>query len=151
MLVLTRKQEQQIKIGNDITITILRVKGNTVRVGIKAPSEVRVVRAELPTVGETGQATVESRNPVVQQEVAAQDAPLPIPASNADSADFDCEPAGEVVSFRLRVAPNDEGTESPANSESARSAAHLPLRRIHNRFGSAPLKQLLASSATLAK
>ena len=49
MLVLTRKLEEQIRIGDDITISILRVKGNTVRVGIDAPRTVRVVRGELPT------------------------------------------------------------------------------------------------------
>ncbi len=47
MLVLTRKTEEQIRIGNDITISIVRVKGNTVRVGIEAPREIRVVRGEL--------------------------------------------------------------------------------------------------------
>ena len=48
MLVLTRKLEEQIRIGDDITITILKVKGNTVRVGIEAPRAIRVVRGELP-------------------------------------------------------------------------------------------------------
>jgi carbon storage regulator CsrA len=52
MLVLTRKFQQQIKIGDQITVTILRVKGQTVRVGIEAPRDVRVVRGELPPVGE---------------------------------------------------------------------------------------------------
>ena len=47
MLVLTRKIEEQIRIGDDITISILRVKGNTVRVGIEAPRAIRVVRGEL--------------------------------------------------------------------------------------------------------
>lgn len=49
MLVLTRKQEEQIRIGDDIVITILRVKGNTIRVGIEAPKGVRVIRSELET------------------------------------------------------------------------------------------------------
>ena len=48
MLVLTRKLQEQIQIGDNITITILRVKGNSVRVGIDAPREIRVVRSELP-------------------------------------------------------------------------------------------------------
>ncbi len=48
MLVLTRKLQERIRIGDNITITVLRVKGNTVRVGIEAPRDVRVVRAELP-------------------------------------------------------------------------------------------------------
>jgi|SRR5262245_6992765 len=50
MLVLTRKLQQQIKIGEQVTVTILRVKGNTVRVGVEAPRDVRVVRGELPKV-----------------------------------------------------------------------------------------------------
>src|SRR5262245_10984183 len=48
MLVLSRKTRQQIKIGENVTITILLVKGQTVRVGIEAPRNVRVLRAELP-------------------------------------------------------------------------------------------------------
>jgi carbon storage regulator CsrA len=47
MLVLTRKQKECIKIGDSITITILRIQGQAVRVGIEAPKEVRVVRGEL--------------------------------------------------------------------------------------------------------
>ena len=48
MLVLTRKLEEQIRIGDDIIISIVRLKGNTVRIGIEAPREIRVVRGELP-------------------------------------------------------------------------------------------------------
>ena len=47
MLVLTRKPKQQIQIGPDITITILQVKGQSVRVGIEAPRDVCVLRTEL--------------------------------------------------------------------------------------------------------
>lgn len=48
MLVLTRKLQEKICIGNDITVTILRVKGQQVRIGIEAPRNVRVIRGELP-------------------------------------------------------------------------------------------------------
>ncbi len=48
MLVLSRKLDEVIRIGNDVEITVLAVKGNTVRIGIKAPREVKVLRAELP-------------------------------------------------------------------------------------------------------
>jgi carbon storage regulator CsrA len=48
MLVLSRKTRQQIQIGDNVVVTILLVKGNTVRVGIEAPRDVRVVRSELP-------------------------------------------------------------------------------------------------------
>ncbi len=47
MLVLSRKQKQQIKIGDDVVLTVLQVKGNTVRLGIEAPKEVHVIRGEL--------------------------------------------------------------------------------------------------------
>jgi carbon storage regulator len=47
MLVLTRKLQEKIQIGDQITITILRTKGKSVRIGIEAPLEVPVVRGEL--------------------------------------------------------------------------------------------------------
>ena len=47
MLVLTRKMDEQILIGEDIKITLVRVRGNSVRIGIEAPKHVRVVRGEL--------------------------------------------------------------------------------------------------------
>jgi len=47
MLVLTRKAEQTIHIGRNITVTILRIKGRTVKVGIQAPSVMEVLRGEL--------------------------------------------------------------------------------------------------------
>lgn len=57
MLVLTRKTQQQIQIGNNIVITILHVKGQAVRVGIEAPRDVRVIRSEInDKVGEPKQA-----------------------------------------------------------------------------------------------
>lgn len=47
MLVLTRKVNQQIRLGEEITITVLRVQGNSIRIGIDAPRNVRVLRGEL--------------------------------------------------------------------------------------------------------
>lgn len=47
MLVLTRKSDESIKLGDDITITIVEVKGNSVRIGIEAPSSLRIYRKEL--------------------------------------------------------------------------------------------------------
>ena len=48
MLVLTRKSQDSIRIGDNIIVTILRIKGNTVRIGVEAPDDVRIVRGELP-------------------------------------------------------------------------------------------------------
>jgi len=47
MLVLTRKPEQKIKIGSNIVITVLRVQGDQVSIGIEAPSDQEIVRLEL--------------------------------------------------------------------------------------------------------
>lgn len=47
MLVLSRKPNQKINIGSDITITVVKVKGNVIRLGIEAPRDVRVIRSEL--------------------------------------------------------------------------------------------------------
>ena len=47
MLVLTRKQNDKIQIGDQITITVLRMKGKAVRLGIEAPADVNVMRGEL--------------------------------------------------------------------------------------------------------
>ena len=47
MLVLTRKIDEQILIGDEIKVTLLRVRGNTVRIGIEAPPEIRIIRGEL--------------------------------------------------------------------------------------------------------
>jgi carbon storage regulator len=47
MLVLTRKSEESINIGDDITITIVEIKGNSVRLGIKAPANLKIYRKEL--------------------------------------------------------------------------------------------------------
>ena len=47
MLVLTRKADETIHIGNDITITLLRVRGNQVRIGIDAPMDISIRRGEI--------------------------------------------------------------------------------------------------------
>ncbi len=47
MLVLTRKLNEKIKIGDDVTITIIKLRNNQIRIGIEAPRDVRVLRGEL--------------------------------------------------------------------------------------------------------
>ena len=53
MLVLTRKLNEQIKIGSDITLTVIKVKGKAVRLGIEAPKQIRIARAELSQTNST--------------------------------------------------------------------------------------------------
>ena len=54
MLVLSRKQSERIRLGDSIVVTIVRVSGDKVRLGIEAPPDVLVLRDELkphePTV-----------------------------------------------------------------------------------------------------
>lgn len=47
MLVLARKQNEAIVINDQITIEVLQIKGKTIRLGIQAPRDVRIVRGEL--------------------------------------------------------------------------------------------------------
>jgi carbon storage regulator len=47
MLILTRRVGETVVIGNDVDVTVLGVKGNQVRLGVKAPREVTVHREEI--------------------------------------------------------------------------------------------------------
>lgn len=47
MLILTRRVGETLMIGNEVTVTVLGVKGNQVRVGINAPKTVAVHREEI--------------------------------------------------------------------------------------------------------
>jgi carbon storage regulator len=47
MLILTRRVGETVIIGNDVDVTVLGVKGNQVRLGVKAPREVTVHREEI--------------------------------------------------------------------------------------------------------
>jgi carbon storage regulator len=47
MLVLSRKQSQRIRLGDSIVITVVRVAGDKVRLGIEAPRDMLVLRYEL--------------------------------------------------------------------------------------------------------
>ncbi|MEM6471148.1 MAG: carbon storage regulator [Planctomycetota bacterium] len=47
MLILSRKVDQEILIGDDVRLTVVRIDANRVRIGIDAPDEVRILRGEL--------------------------------------------------------------------------------------------------------
>lgn len=47
MLVLTRKAAESIRIGDDVVIKVIKTSRGTVKIGIEAPADVRVVRGEL--------------------------------------------------------------------------------------------------------
>lgn len=60
MLVLSRKAGEACIIGDNISITVLRVSGNQVRIGITAPAEVRVYREEVLERGAARQAALDT-------------------------------------------------------------------------------------------
>ncbi len=47
MLILTRRVGESLMVGDDITITVLGIKGNQVRIGVNAPKDVAVHREEI--------------------------------------------------------------------------------------------------------
>ena len=47
MLILSRKTDEKIKIGEDITLTIIEIRGDQVKIGVEAPKNVKVIRQEV--------------------------------------------------------------------------------------------------------
>lgn len=112
MLVLTRKHQEKIRIGEDIVITILRTKGKAVRLGIEAPSTVPVIRGELAF--ETVEQTI-------------SDAPTKMPVCNGES-----EP--KMSTRRIRVPDARSNTNWPSEANSTRPSrsgdTQVSLRRV---------------------
>lgn len=62
MLVLSRKESQRIRLGDSIVLTIVKIAGDKVRIGIEAPDNVLVLRDELQPFE-----TAETKPPVLKQ------------------------------------------------------------------------------------
>ena len=130
MLVLTRKYQEKIRIGHNITITVLRTKGKAVRLGIEAPADVPVIRGEL-----TFDAPKKASEPVVE-------------------ADGDAEP---TVSFETRnrsIRAQDPtwgaGTGSGSSSRPfGTEATRVELRRVPRDKVAEVLPGMVAGNAPL--
>jgi carbon storage regulator len=72
MLVLTRKSNESIVIGDDVEVVVLSITGGTVRIGIQAPREVPVFRREV---------YVEIQQPTAPRTLRRADIPRPLKAS----------------------------------------------------------------------
>jgi carbon storage regulator len=62
MLVLTRKRDESIKIGSNIVIRVIKTGNGSVKLGIEAPANVRVLRGEVATVDEINAADIFSQH-----------------------------------------------------------------------------------------
>lgn len=63
MLVLSRKKGESLKIGDNVTITILECDGDRVSIGIDAPKEIRIIRGEL--YEDTAKANLEAISSII--------------------------------------------------------------------------------------
>lgn len=78
MLVLSRKQGEQIRIGDNIVITVQRLSGNRVSLGIEAPADCKIMRGELESLLEAAIAAPAPVGPAAaacESSVAAVRAP----------------------------------------------------------------------------
>ncbi len=64
MLILTRRVGEALKLGEDITVTVLGVRGNQVRIGIDAPKSVAIQREEIYSTAVT------DRTPEIRDELS---------------------------------------------------------------------------------
>ena len=84
MLVLSRKKNESIVIDGNIEIEVLKIKGNTVRLGIKAPANIKVLRGELSPFGNEKQAVeLVSETPVGYEAKELDRLPNPFAIANA--------------------------------------------------------------------
>jgi carbon storage regulator len=85
MLVLTRKRTESIKIGDDIVVTVIHTSAGSVKLGIQAPANVRVLRAEL------------GERPVNPVAAVTHVAPMEPVADNSVASDAVQEPADDLL------------------------------------------------------
>jgi carbon storage regulator len=71
MLVLSRKENERIRLGDSIVVTVIRLAGDKVRLGIQAPPHVLVLRDELePFVAGAAPTAIDISIPLAQPSVA---------------------------------------------------------------------------------
>lgn len=97
MLVLTRKQNEGIIIGDDIVVTVLNIEKDKIRLGIQAPRSIRVIREELLVE------IKEENRLAVQSEYNPLDLVIPQLANNNSSgnntdSDIACDSAPDNIS-----------------------------------------------------
>ncbi len=105
MLVLSRKTRQQIRIGDDIIVTILLVKGQVVRVGIEAPRDVRVLRAELPVFDDEPVAQPSTKAAIAKSKVVVVDTTEHAPETTRSPRRVRTDAASRNLAGTTRASP----------------------------------------------
>jgi len=116
MLVLSRKKDESIVINNDITIVVVEIRGDKVRLGIEAPKEVPVHRQEV------FQSIVEV--PLTASLPGAETAPAVVDI--ADSTVADSTVADSTITGTSREASGTSG-EKTTSTPVASQPTHMPL------------------------
>ena len=132
MLVLTRKLNQEIVIGENIKITVLKVKGNTVRLGIEAPPEIRIVRSELPQATEAHKATQSVK--AFRTEEKADDKNLRTSQAESPNAQITVVFNDVVDRKKERTLPIPQRKDLSSKSRTVRYQDRAPAILTHSRL-----------------
>jgi carbon storage regulator CsrA len=133
MLVLTRKSREQIQIGENVVITILRVKGQSVRIGIEAPRDVRVLRSELPKDEDDAEVELETEEP---------------PAPETDKLTADKLTADKLAETLAETVVETELTHTPMRGPKSRNG--FTQRKPLVRRRTSPVWEAAPTPATLS-
>lgn len=123
MLVLTRKQNEKIRIGDSIVITVLKTKGKGVRLGIEAPSDVNILRGEIAfeMPAERAAQSNASTSPVRAESVETKQAVAAVrPSYNHGSADSHAQRWPLEKSLNSQKSPYFPANAALAESPNAR-------------------------------
>ncbi|MEM0927126.1 MAG: carbon storage regulator, partial [Planctomycetota bacterium] len=104
MLILSRKVDQEILIGDDVRLTVVRIDANRVRIGIEAPDQVRILRGEIATRQEDRAADPAEKHPRERRPGFAKAA-----RNTTDYRLFSgrIDPAKAVVQLKEHAEPGD--------------------------------------------
>ncbi len=141
MLVLSRKQNQEIIIGDNIKITVVKMKGNTVRLGIEAPREVNVLRGELPR-------HESSKREFANSEESQAEMTVVFSNHEGDKTAATNREAFQSFQTKARLTNSNRQTPQPPphhETQSLRFRGTLPTQLQHNRL-KAIVDQLTAKS-----